>query len=275
MEHWYELLKTARIDRFDLLCEREFDRWQGEIVQLGEQARMTAEDEGVALHYNSRCLGASQDGQRRLYTFETWGEFSDKFAQVAGSARWVDLHRLDLRIEIPVNVEALLGLAGYVEQNGKFGRNVQYFSTREREKKEGRHAGGRGVSIGSHKSDRRLVVYKRKGEKGAIELQLSGKLLRNLVGHAKEQWDACNGSRSFYAIILDRVRPALEKMCREAGFESVAGLAASVAPDSTLEPPADFVAEAPVETLVQSFMSLNDDDRTAVITRVMGLHLSR
>lgn len=273
--HWFDLLKTARIDRFDLLCEREHDLWQSEIVALGTQARFTAEDEGVTLHHNSRCLGATSDGQKRLYTFETWGEFSDKFARVAGARKWVELHRLDIRIEMPVDVDKLLGLAGYVEKNGKFGRNVQYFSTREREKKEGRHAGGCGVSIGSHKSDRRLVIYKRKNEKGAIELQLSGKLLRNLTGIAREQWEACNGARSFYDLMLDLVRPALEKMCREAGFESVAGVAASVAVDGALEPPADFVAEAPVEMLVQSFMNLEPEQRTEVLSRVISYHVDR
>lgn len=266
--HAYDFLRSARFDRFDILCPRYHDVWQSEVVALGTQARMCAEDAGLDAKYNQRCLGQEADGDKRLYSFETWGAFSDAWAQTVGPLKWAELQRLDIRIECDIDTRKLTGLYGWVSEKGKYGRNVNLFDSREREKKEGRHAGGCGISIGSHKSDRRLVIYKRKGERGAIELQLSGRALQKLVGEALEGYRANPEGPSMYKRMMDFGRAALEKMAREAGFESAHALVRSVGPSAPFVPPADFVAEAPVETLVQSYMNLSADEKGEIVRRL-------
>lgn len=269
----YNFLKTARFDRFDVLCRRDYDLWQAELLKLGMQARHVAEDEGVDAKYNTRCLGATPDGQKRLYTFETWGIFSDHWAQVVGDRYWTEVERLDLRIECDVDAGKLLGVADHISKVGKYGRNVQYFDTREREKKAGRHAGGKGVSVGSHKSDRRLVIYKRKGERGAIELQLSGKLLHGLVAAAVS--GVADGSMlgSVYDNVMILARSALEKMAKEAGFESAHALVLSIQEPDSYEVPDDFKAEAPVQMLLQGFMDLPHDTQREALRQMTQHHL--
>lgn len=263
----YDFLKAARVDRFDMLCARYHDVWQGEIVALGMQARHTAEDAGVDAKYNTRCLGQEPEGDKRLYSFETWGPFSDAWAQTVGPLKWMELQRLDIRIECDIDPEKLTGLYGHVSANGKYGRNVNLFDSREREKKEGRHAGGKGISIGSHKSDRRLVIYRRKGEPGAIELQLSGRTLQKLVAAVVAEARATDGEFSFYKRMMEVGRSALEKMAREAGFESAYALVRSVSKEAPPAPPDDFVAEAPRQMLLQGFMELPRDEQQQFLSQ--------
>lgn len=265
----YQFLKAARFDRFDIIDRMEFDLWQQMQEKLCQQAELVAADAGIEPKYNSRCLGVSDVGGKRIYSFETWGAFSEEWAQTVRDAIWFKVQRLDFRIECELDPTTFAGFAGYVEKNGKYARNVNTFATREREKKEGRHAGGKGVSVGSHKSDRRLVVYKRKGEPGAIELQVSGNVLAQMIECAKGVVMQ-DGTQSMYGLMREYLTAALEKMARECGFESTYALTRSLGADSNdYTPPADFVAEAPVQMLLQGFDNLPPAEQDEAIAGIM------
>lgn len=270
-EAW-DFLKHGRIDRFDLLLHKDADAWQVLYPRMDEMFVELARSSQVPITRNHRCLGANTVNGKRLYSYETWGEASDVWAKAIGPDQWSNLHRLDFRFECDVDVEKLAGLVHHVERVGKFGRNVQYFSTREREKKEGRHAGGKGVSIGSHKSDRRLVIYKKKGERGAVELQLSGGLLVRMVGIAKELVEKRPGL-SMYDAMIELMVPAIEKMARESGFESLYALVMSASLQGTLEPPADFVVEAPEQMILQGFEQLPAEAKSRVMRALIDKQL--
>lgn len=269
----FGFLAEGRFDRFDTLHHQEFDRWQHTYRKWAEQAEYTAAENETGKSWNSRCLGADDATGKRLYSFETWGRFSEAWAQTVNPAEYDNLQRLDYRIEADIDTSKLPGFAHHVESNGRFGRNVSTFSSREREKKEGRHAGGKGCSIGSHKSDRRLVIYRRKGESGAIELQLSGQTLRRMVQAAKSAVEA-NLELSMYRAMRGQMQAALEKMARESGFESAYALVQSMTAEApTYEPPADFVAEAPVQMLLQGFGSLPADQKRDALRQMNALYL--
>lgn len=265
----YELLKTGRVDRFDLLFHHDADAWQMLYPPMDEMYCDLVREAGLTLNRNHRCLGSEGFGGKRIYSYETWGEASDVWARALPAEKWSNLHRLDFRIEVDVDVEKLAGLVHHVERVGKFGRNVQYFSTRERDKKEGRHAGGKGVSIGSHKSDRRLVIYRKKGERGAVELQLSGALLRRMV-EATGASVAGRPGVTFYEAMRELMIAAIEKMARESGFESLHALVVSASLQSELEPPADFTAEMPEQMVLQGFASLPEDARNRVLRSMIA-----
>lgn len=269
----YDFLKTGRIDRFDTLSRAEFDLWQQVYKVFSAQAETAAQDAGVKANYNSRCLAADDVGGKRTYSFETWGEFSDIWAQTVRDGEWTNLQRLDFRIECDIDPSKLPGFAHYVEKNGKYSRNVSTFSSREREKKEGRHAGGKGCSIGSHKSDRRLVAYKRKGERGAIELQMSGNALRSLVEVAFGKV-AKGEPTTMYREMRQAMGAALEKMARESGFESAYALVRSLTETAEeFSPPDDFLVEAPVQMMLQGFAALPSEQKRDALRQMNALYL--
>lgn len=257
----HEFIKAGRFDRFDTLSRSEFDLWQVTAPKLCEAAEQVAHEANVESKYNSRCLGVDDAGGLRLYSFEVWGELAEHWAQACSPVEWNKLQRLDYRIACELDPRNFAGFANYVGNSGKYGRNINTFKTREREKSEGRHAGGQGVSVGSHKSDRRLVVYKRKGESGAIELQLSGATLRKLVAAAREAV-AQQLEPSMYHAMRSYCVAAIEKMAKECGFESAHALVRSLmGPSTDYSPPPDFVAEAPVQMLLQGFGQLSREEQ--------------
>lgn len=268
----YEFLKAGRFDRFDTLYALDYDRAQEHFTDRGEVARALSKAEDCEPKYNSRCMGIEQGSDKRLYSFETWGKLSDVMARYADDREWAHLQRLDYQIPCDIDDEKIHGLYEHLRKNKARGRNVTSFDTRPREKSQGRHAGGHGVALGSHKSDKRLSISKRKGESGYIELQLSGKLLRTLVGEALQKVRTSQTGETMYQVMSQMCQAALEKMAREAGFETAQALVRSVSPDAPAQPPADFLVEAPVEMLVQTFMNLSPSEQSLALRRVMGEH---
>jgi hypothetical protein len=223
----YQLLKSGRIDKLDLLFLMEPDRFQQTKMSFEGTYATVSDETGLPIAMHVQCKGADRDSGKRIYIIETWGPFAQAVFERLPEQYYKHVCRLDYRIELEVNADRLADLAHYMEKNGRGSRNVNYFNTRERQKSEGRHAGGKGVSHGSHKSDIRLAVYKRKGEPGAIEIQVSGDTVRDLVRAATTPEGDVYGE-----VPRERVTgyliATLAKRVRVAGFEDTAQLAAFV-----------------------------------------------
>jgi hypothetical protein len=82
--------------------------------------------------------------------------------------------RIDYRVELSEDVKTD---QVFYAIHAKSNSNVQTFNSRTRNKSDDRDAGGQGFSVGSHKSDRRLVVYQRGHERPALEVQTRKRLL--------------------------------------------------------------------------------------------------
>lgn len=253
------MLDAARIDKVDLLFEMEFDRWQDVHAALQGTFHAIADEAGVPLAFNSRCLGQSKDSGLRLYTVETWGPCADAVAKALPTKYYPNISRLDFRIEVDINAERLPDLTRFVEKEGRYGRNVSYFNTRERVKKEGRHAGGRGVAIGSHKSDSRMAVYKRKGEKGAIEVQISGDTARRLSTLAVDSAGQFTWETP-YSSLRGYLAARMEKMAKASGFEDLSQMAAFVQVGGDVPDQWD-VNEYNTFTAVTAFEALAPEDQ--------------
>lgn len=113
----------------------------------------------------------------RTYVFEMWGALADVVHLLPFNYWSAHLERLDVRQEVNYDEDNVDRLYDFLNKSGTSGRNLQKFNTKKRSKVGGRSAGGKGMAIGSHKSDFRMTVYRRGGEAGAVEFQLGGKRL--------------------------------------------------------------------------------------------------
>lgn len=127
----------------------------------------------------------SRPGELHLLAFEAWGEMTGLIHHLP-FAPWADYaERLDVRTGTPIQEGAIETLHKLVSQHGKGNRNVTAYSSRQRERRDGRSAGGHGIAIGSHKSEFRVSVYKRGNEPGAIEYQFRGDRLHRSIHAAR------------------------------------------------------------------------------------------
>lgn len=120
-----------------------------------------------------------------LYAFEAWGEVCANVVELPFDqwAPW--LYRIDIRKDCDVTQQGLDTLYSHLRETCGDNRNVQQFNTKPRSKRGGRNAGGIGLQVGSHKSDFRVVVYRRHGEQGAIEVNLTGDVLKDIKDAAR------------------------------------------------------------------------------------------
>jgi len=152
------------------------------------QRLVSAGDPKLIKQCKLTSLGAQTivSGKRR-YVFECWGETA-RYVSCLGEYWLRRATRLDVKTSmlswIDQDVDNLAARWKIVDKS----RNVQTFQSRSRTKRDGRSAGGRGIALGSHKSDLRISVYKRPKDCYRLEVQASGRLLRRLVAEALEEW---------------------------------------------------------------------------------------
>lgn len=115
--------------------------------------------------------------------------------------------RLDVRaVQWDVDEDAVL-YTGQRLQRTIINRNIEVFSSKNASKREGRDRGGKGFRIGSRKSDRCIVVYKRKGDNTAAEYRFTGQALRNHLHHIDDTFDSATGTANLWlALQNDLVR---------------------------------------------------------------------
>lgn len=215
--------ENVRCDKVTFLLDMEPDRFQTYLKEFEEFTSHISLTTGVPINSSARVRGADPERGTRLYELDTYGAGSDHLLR-ALPAHWISfISRLDYRTITNINVDNLYPLQGHLERNARRGRNVNMFNTRERTKLRGRNAGGRGVSVGSHKSDQRLVIYKRKGEQGAIELHVTGMVLQREVKRAK-MLVSDGKSSTFYDAIMWLLYSRLHSFIQDCGFSSLGEL---------------------------------------------------
>lgn len=151
---------------------------------------MKVKGEWLKSHKTTR-LWYNQDADMETWSLEIWGEWAQVVSRYPPD--WVPcLKRLDVRAILwDVNEEAIIEVGQHLQKN-LTRYNVNVYSTKPRTKRDGRDAGGKGFSIGSHKSDLRVTCYKRSGEPCAQEFQCSGALLAR---HYTEVMDLVSGAK--------------------------------------------------------------------------------
>lgn len=214
--------RQARIDYLSVLLRAPHDYCQQIIAAVQADCEEWGVAGGLNLAPRIRAHGALPSGDRG-YTLEWYGLASDCVAKLLPQHLLSQASRVDYRQEHePVTEASIEAFGRYVRMNQKGNRNVSTFSSRPRAKRDGRSAGGIGVALGSHKSDTRLSVYKRKDERGAIEIQYSGKALDDAKTDAAKMMrvDKCTWYEAISVILCNR----LDVQAKQAGFDDSAGM---------------------------------------------------
>lgn len=219
----------TRCDKVVLLKACEYDAAQTLIDAVRSTYAALSAAAGIEIPFNVRVLAADIGAGTRTYELDTYGAGADVVLRSL-PPEWYDyVSRLDYRITTEVDTDRLFEFARHIERFGRYGRNVQYFNTRPRKKTEGRHAGGKGVAVGSHKSDQRVVVYRKPEEQGAIEMHITGKALRSTIETAKALV-AKGASFEWYDAVMSVMLGRLTAVVRQMSFDDVDHLIAAVGP---------------------------------------------
>lgn len=151
------------------------------------------------------ALGPLGVGPRR-YNLEVWGLVT-QCIYLLPPEPWVGmLTRVDYRAVLWEVTDTDLMAVGTALAQADCSYNVHVFSTKKRQKKGGRDAGGKGFAIGSHKSDLRISFYRHPNEQPAQEYQLSGEMLRRLKLAALRDTSGEYSVRHILASICDQVK---------------------------------------------------------------------
>jgi len=150
-----------------------YEQWNGAIF--------AAQNEGYTEGKHYLHAGGERDGGLRYYSFIASGP-------VSNLVKWLDwetwspiVARLDAKEVFIGDLEGIRELYRYIEREDCKKYSHRWHSSRRREKKEGRDRGGRGFSIGSHKSDNYINCYLEKDGNPSMEIQCSGKALKSEV----------------------------------------------------------------------------------------------
>lgn len=193
-----------RVDYGKFLVRCEWDRlqqfkadWDYVMHEVGLRANWSG---GQKL----RALGADSEGER-MYAFEVWGHLAEAVHLLSWEQWSPYCERIDLRTEVDMCDDGRQQFYEHVKRNGARGRNVVEYSSKKRSKEGGRHAGGKGVAVGSHASDYRLSVYQRGDEPGALEFQLRGARIERGLNTAQMMLDT-DGPKSAWRVWQEAFR---------------------------------------------------------------------
>lgn len=257
----------ARCDKVTLSMEMEYDRFATWFSSFKEQCEQIADQYATPVNLSFRCRAHDVSSGLRLYEVDTWGRFSDALLKELPENYHRFLARLDYRVETKVNEANLPRVDLFYRNHGKGGYNANLFSSRERDKKEGRHGGGQGWALGSHKSDQRLVVYKKKSELGAVELNVTGRSLKTMVDMCHSLM-AKGAFSSFYDAAMASMAIKMDMQVRKVGFASLTQLADYVADDTAPSDPSLLLTPEMIKTVGREIRSAGKKERGIILAQL-------
>lgn len=257
----------TRCDKVTLSMEMEYDRFTTWLEAFRATCEDIADRNGTPVNLSSRCRAHDAGTGLRLYEVDTWGKFSDALLRELPENYHRFLARLDYHVTTPVNERNLPRVDLFYRNHGRGGYNANLFSTREREKKEGRHGGGQGWALGSHKSDQRLVVYKKKAEIGTVELNVSGRSLKTMVDMC-HSLVAKGAFSTFYDAAMASMAIKMDMQVKKVGFASLAQLADYVADDSAPSDPSLLLTPEMIRTVGREIRSAGKKERGVILSQL-------
>lgn len=227
------------------------------------------------------ALGRIYDSQTRQSCrfIEVWGSLAHVFFWIIPVQRLPNISRIDMRAEAAwhdLDFGRLKLSASQCRYASK--RRIQTIESPIRSKKGGRDAGGVGLSIGSHGSERRVSVYKRgKNEPYAVECQFSKGLPLTFWQTAKNT--AHNYSHNIRHAYVGAVLEAFDNTLKEyLGVEPDAflkeGTATMSDPLGLFDKPVELPTVKPVDldlfvtSLVTNNLSMLSDETIATMADV-------
>lgn len=222
-------LPTLRIDKFTRLVSAEQDRLIADKFQTQEliaEAKAFYRDIKHPGDGHVKSCGYDKTTKHSRDVHDSWGPISWYVAAFTPQHGWFQTSRIDVRMTTRVDTNLLTPAYLTIEAHKSRSVNCAHFNNRPREKHGQRDAGGIGFAIGSHGSDRRIVVYKKPNEVGAIEIQLKGAALRRCVKLAVDR--AREQSIPLHEAFISVGRDEMESMLLETPFRTLAVFASAV-----------------------------------------------
>ena len=162
-----------RVDYVKFKYRAEYDVsqvWGHEFVRACEQLQRAT---GASGGWKAHRLSPHTD-PKPLWSLEAWGAVAEAVNLLNFEFWTAHLERMDVRQSVDMDSRGREALYQHLRSTGTGNRSLTQYSSRKRQKVGGRHAGGEGFAVGSHKSDFRASFYQRGGEPGAVEFQMSG-----------------------------------------------------------------------------------------------------
>jgi hypothetical protein len=227
----YDVLNptAGRIDYVKFVVELEYDVAQ-HIFRVLNQAVHSAD--GCHLrekdNFKISALGATQDGQKRRYAVESWGEHAVELSALVPVEWHEHLSRIDYRQELTnVTAEELDAYITKLQMGNKGRRNISTFDTNYRRKTNTRDVGGKGAFLGSRKSASHTALYRRGGEVPVIETRFINSKAEAIGQQVLQAVDE-RGDTAWYEALHSAVRQAhAGEAWRATGCSTLTGLEGS------------------------------------------------
>lgn len=131
-------------------------------------------------------LGTVAGDNKRRYVVESWGLDASALLNRTIEAHSSNITRIDIRIglEYLTYVDIVQLIDSFRSESSRLSKYI--YESPIRQRTDGRHGGGMGIAIGSHKSDVRVSVYKRANEYAAYEVQASGDVLKRILSEYRQ-----------------------------------------------------------------------------------------
>ncbi len=185
--------------KFLFACDEEM--FQDTYAPIWRMLKASATEFGVKdQHAKMTVLGGKGIKDSR-YIVEFVGPVAE-FLKLSIPVSWYrSLRRIDWRTEMRELTSSLLAKAqawAVLQEKGK--RNVSTFNTPSRIKTTSRDVGGRGIFLGSRKSNVCSALYRRGSELGAYEFRLQNELCRELVAEVFDVGNPGELERQLYQL---------------------------------------------------------------------------
>jgi hypothetical protein len=198
-----------RWDYLKLMFECEADLFH---TYLGELEKLAEERIGNRLWRQGcrvKALGETEAGKRR-YVIVVQGSAAN-IATHLPFRWWPHVRRLDVKAtDLPYTDDEVHNLrVCLLKKPNPY--NIVAMNSKDRVKNDKRDAGGRGFSIGSHKSDLRVAMYRRGKEGVGLEFQCKDEMLRRLLNRHAGAFPPQEHPSTFWLTLKDDIIAAGEQ----------------------------------------------------------------
>lgn len=210
-----------RFDRITLMMSMSVENSELTLHRLNEIYKANYEGQEGAPQDNltpwKRFASGTENGRPR-YSFDVVGIAAELAALTLPPALWQNVRRIDYKWIGKSNSVNWNEVYKYIHSIVPDGTRLTMFGSKMEEKKTSSSLPpGRGIRIGSHESDRSMVVYQ-KGNNLSIEVQLQKKSAKAISD------DCTKGGGDPYENARQAADAQLSAVLRKAGFASISHL---------------------------------------------------
>lgn len=216
----------ARIDYVRLRLPYDLENQTDSVLDWQEAVAIICKRHGIS----QKCYDVSSYFDRPLTRFvkffNVWGEAAQHFFKVLLPSEFHHLMRLDYREPVDAPGLDFVALFTQAEERNGLRNTVKRFRSPHRARRQGRDAGGDGLTIGGEGAQKRATIYKRAAEGAAFEYQLAGKELKKLVTSALSK--GLTDNQTVNSVVYEALQAAAREFCTRKFGLSIEGMEAGL-----------------------------------------------